>query len=111
MSIQRFTGRLEAEPELLIELCTATKGTPGYEAVYRFVRTPEGKERLLKAYLEAVFASGLDFTSSLRQVRTHKDGAWLLLWLNGKAVNQMSYWDMPNWAFQGAGSGRSVEHH
>jgi hypothetical protein len=109
LAVHWYTARLEGEPDLLLDLCMATPGSPGYEAVREFVRTAQGKKRVTEAYLEAVAASDHNLMSRLDEVRTYKDGAWLLLWLQGSQMNQMSYHSMPGWSFRGGGSEWGVE--
>jgi hypothetical protein len=109
LAVRWYTARLESERELLLDLGTAASDSPAYEAVRLFVKTPQGKQRLLEAYLEAVSASGQDFTRRLERVRTYTDGAWLLLWLQGNEMHDMGYWNIPNWSFRGMGGGGSVE--
>jgi hypothetical protein len=111
LAVRWYTARLEAERELLLDLCTAARDSPAYEAVQRFVLTPRGKERLLEEYLEAVFASGQDFKSRLDQVRTNKDGVWFLVWLQGTEMHQGDYHYIPNWSFRGSVGAWSVEQH
>jgi len=109
LAVRWYTARLEAERELLLDLCTAARDSPAHEAVLWFVRTRQGKQRLLEMYLEAVFGSDQDLTSELNRVRTYEDGAWLLLWLQGTEMRNMTYRSIPNWSFRGGGSSSSVE--
>jgi len=102
--------RLRSDPAAFDELLGAEDGSPGWEALESYAREPEGRERLLSAYLAASIGIDSNVRDWLERLGPrHADDEWVLLWYyNGQ--RGLEHWcDMPNWSFRGGGGTRKVE--
>jgi hypothetical protein len=81
---QFYLARLREDSGQLVHLCTAPSSSPAHQAVRQFVSTPQGKDALLRAYLEAMVASGLP-PGSFDEIR---EGSldWSLFWYHGNQL-------------------------
>ena len=81
---QFYLARLREDSGQLVHLCTAPSSSPAHQAVRQFVSTPQGKDALLRAYLESIVASGRPLCS-FDEIR-ERSTDWLLFWYHGNQL-------------------------